>query len=97
MSITFLEKIRDLTKTSEVKKHQDLRAQLTQDLKNRIESAARAGNVTMSYCNFYDHYPEPDGKQEDYKEVLKYFQQEGFVASLLLKEETFIYKIDWRS
>lgn len=51
----------------------------------------------MSYCNFYDHYPEPDGKQEDYKEVLKYFQQEGFVASLLLKEETFIYKIDWRS
>lgn len=33
MSITFLEKIRDLTKTSGVKKHQDLRAQLTQDLK----------------------------------------------------------------
>ena len=79
MSITFLEKIRDLTKTSGVKKHQDLRAQLTQDLKNRIESAARAGNVTMSYCNFYDYYPELDGKQEDYEEVLKYFQQEGFV------------------
>lgn len=91
----FIEKIRDLTKTSEEKKHKDLRAQLTQDLINNIESAARAGNSATSYCNFYDRYPTPDGKEHDYELVLKYFEQEGFVASLLLKEETFIYKIDW--
>lgn len=95
MGMTFLQKIQDLTKTSEEKKHKDLRNKLTQDLINMIESAARAGNSSVRYCNFYDRYPEPDGKQNDYEEVLKHFQEEGFTITMLLKAETFIYVVDW--
>lgn len=95
MGMTFLQKIQDLTKTSEERKHKDLRVKLTQDLMDSIEAAARAGKSSVRYCNFYDRYPEPDGKQDDYEEVLEHFQKEGFTVSMLLKAETFIYVIDW--
>ena len=95
MGMTFLQKIQDLTKTSEEKKHKDLRVKLTQDLMDSIEAAARGGHSSVKYCNFYDRYPEPDGKQDDYEEVLEHFQKEGFIVSMLLKAETFIYVIDW--
>lgn len=95
MGMTFLQKIQDLTKTSEEKKHKDLRVKLTQNLMDSIEAAARAGKSSVRYCNFYDRYPEPDGKQDDYEEVLEHFQKEGFTVSMLLKAETFIYVIDW--
>lgn len=95
MGMTFLQKIQDLTKTNEEKKHKDLRVKLTQDLMDSIEAAARAGHSSVRYCNFYDRYPEPDGKQDDYEGVLEHFQKEGFTVSMLLKAETFIYVIDW--
>lgn len=95
MGMTFLQKIQDLTKTSEERKHKDLRVKLTQNLMDSIEAAARAGKSSVRYCNFYDRYPEPDGKQDDYEEVLEHFQKEGFTVSMLLKAETFIYVIDW--
>ena len=95
MGMTFLQKIQDLTKTSEEKKHKDLRVKLTQNLMDSIEAAARAGKSSVRYCNFYDRYPEPDEKQDDYEEVLEHFQKEGFTVSMLLKAETFIYVIDW--
>lgn len=95
MGMTFLQKIQELTKVNAESSHQELRTQLIQDLKNRVESAARSGKSNIRYCNFYDQYPEPEEKKKDYMEVLRYFQQEGFKATLQLNAKVFIYYLEW--
>lgn len=95
MGMTFLQKIQELTKVNAESSHQELRTQLIQDLKNRVESAARSGKSNIRYCNFYDQYPELEEKKKDYMEVLKYFQQEGFKATLQLNAKVFIYYLEW--
>lgn len=94
MGKTFLQKIQELTEVNGEIRRQESYTRLIQDIKNKIESAAKIGNSYSNFCNFYDTYPQLD-KEKDYIEVLDYFQQEGFDVIIHFYVETFLYKIKW--